>query len=198
MPLRSIVSRAGLAAVLFVAACTRDSTTATDPSDGRINFSYAGAESGRFVARGDSQTVSGREYAFASLYPTNASLPTAVVINGSMRLANGSDARVTIFAPPVLGRSSCPPGLYGCVVSARLVLNVRSSAPAEARVYDTRLIEVNLTEVNPQRVRGTFTMTAEEVAASGYFNGRTIEVRTGEFDVPLVSSAATPRALPDR
>jgi hypothetical protein len=186
MRICSILSRCGLAALLWLAACSGDSTSASDLNDGQISFSYSGAESGRFVARGDFENDNNREYAIASVYQRSVNLPIILYINGSMRLDNGSEVKLTILAPPVAVMTSCSPGLYGCEASATLVLSARSGSLNEDRVYATRSIEVDVTEVSEQRARGTFSMTVEQVSSTGQFTGRTIEVHSGEFDVPVV------------
>jgi hypothetical protein len=185
MPVRSIVSRCGLAALLSLVACGWDPTSSSGET-GRISFSYSGVESGRFVAIGGAENGGDREYAVSSLFQRSVHLPVTLVINGSVRLGNGSDAELTILVPPMVARTVCPAGFYPCEASATLVLKARSAVPGDERVYRNRSIEVNVSEVTEQRVRGTFEMTAEQLSPSGAYNGRAVEVRSGEFDVPVV------------
>lgn len=189
MPIRSILPRFGLAVVLSLAACGGDST-GSGSTDGRILFSYSGAESGRFVAKGYAENGTDPEYAYASLFRSSINSPALLVIRGSMRLDNGYDARLTIVAPSVVARTGCVPGLYGCDTSAEFVLKARSGSTNEDRIYLSRSIEVDVTEVAEQRARGTFTITLEQVAQTGAFNGRAVEVHSGEFDVPVVDLPA--------
>jgi len=45
---------------------------------------------------------------------------------------------------------------------------------------------LNVSEVTAQRARGTFEMVVQQLSDSGTFTGPTIEVHSGEFDVPIV------------
>ena len=186
MTIRSILACCGLAALLSLVACRGDSTS-SDSADGRILFSYSGTESGRFVAKGDAENGNDAEYAVASLFQSSPGSLPILVIEGSMRLDNRYDAKVTILAPPGVGRTECVPGLYGCTTYGSLNLKARSGITSEDRSYVSRSIVVNVSEVTETRVRGTFDMTLEQVSSTGEFTGRTVEVRSGEIDVPGVS-----------
>lgn len=182
--MRSTLSRCVLAALLTLAACSGDSTSPAD--SGRISFSYSGAESGRFVAKGSAKTGNDPDFAYASLFQRSVHLPTFLVINGSMRLGDGTIVKLRIVARPVVIRSVCAPGFFPCEASANLVLNARSDLPNENRDYHSRSIDLNVSEVTAQRARGTFEMVVQQLTDSGTFTGPTIEVHSGEFDVPIV------------
>lgn len=184
MAIRSTLSRCGLAALLTLAACDGDPTSPLD--SGRISFSYSGAESGSFVAKGRAEDGNDPRYAFATIHQPSWHLPTTLFINGSMRLGNGTDVKLTISAPHLVSRTLCSPGFYPCPASANLVLNAGSGLPSEERFYHARSIDVNVREVTEQRARGTFELTVDRLSDSGQFTGSMIEVHSGEFDVPIV------------
>ena len=171
-------------AALFALAGCGDSTGAAAPSEAR--FSFSGAASGEFKARGDSITDAPitRDAIGAARHPGFAS---AVDIYAVDVTGGGRGTLLFIQIPATVGTHRCARILTtDCLVSGRIKPGMDPKTQAGVAALIVASGTVVVTELTHERIRGTFNLTMGPNDTRSVFDpAHQIRVTSGSFDVKL-------------
>jgi hypothetical protein len=175
-----------LVLLLPLTACGKDDPVGPDPK-GTLSFTYSGDISGTFSASGEPKPDAGdfpqTEFAAAQAENGNVLIiglrPTqqpkfdyfGIALEGVT-----SPKTVQVCAQPTGG--ACPAVFY--------LRGFNGNGDTFDQAYVFTSGSVTISEINAERVRGSFQGTAIFISGSGQPSfGRTITVTNGQFDVPV-------------
>lgn len=183
MRIRSITTVAALAAVsLTSAACGKDGTGSDNSKVGEASFSYSGARSGSFSTRGEYQPNNTGVYDFAAAYVDDAD-GTINLVGGDARSSTTGDV-ILVSAPDREATTTCTDHTTSCDILGVFAINVNASTDDVDDLFGGDVGTVTISSRTSTRVRGTFSFRMDDLrgGATG------LDVRSGSFDVPVVSS----------
>lgn len=173
----------GTAALALALAACHDSTGPADNAVGELSFTYTGTEAGEFDASGsfDPDANDLPDYGAAFL------LGGELVVLASDKLPTGRSNLFIMTVPPTAGTTTCTATtpMSSCLIRAEFLVGV-SSDPNQGHggLYGGYVGAVQVAEIANRRVRGTFSVSLEGTGDTG----GAIEIRSGSFDVPFVST----------
>ena len=185
--------RTVLAAVslLAFAACEEVPTRTTNQTpSGRLQFSYAGTDQGSFNAEGavNRQNLDIGTYAVASR-GTVQGQEVMVVLAQVQRTDGLFDFILLTVENPRTGEVTCTADqAEPCTFDALFVLGSTASGNNTDALYSSVGGTVRITSLNEDFAQGQFTLQMEDAVSIGQDETRVIQVTSGSFNVPVVTS----------
>lgn len=166
--------------LLALAACGGDSTGATPV--GSVEFTYSGAISGRYSARGGASVLRGREAVTAVRTARDTS---SAVVFATDSVGDGSTREFQFAVPLAVGTYGCTAGEANCRWTAQFGVIRGGVVNASDTVYRSTTSTISVRSVTADRVRGTFSYTLNDARTSFEVVGATVRVEGGTFDAPI-------------
>lgn len=175
---------AGLCILLVAgAAACRDAGGPDVGARGSVDFAYGGAREGSFAARSDGRRLTRSGDLAAAFTAGDRTAPElrVMAVDAGRQPGEEDDAALSLTLPATSGPGELPIG-EGCGTS----LCASGSILLPDGVYLLTSGTVRVTEVGPDRVRGTFAATARDLLGGGE-----IAVLGGVLDVPVANGRPT-------
>lgn len=181
---RTIHKLFGSAAIALALAACGDSTGNEDSNRGSIAFTYSGAESGSFDADGEFR----RGITASSTFSAAIIDEDGITLVGNETRANNRSDLFLMLVPERRGTTTCAATDIDCEMFGLFFINVSEQDELSDGIFAGSEGSVNVTGLTEKRVRGTFSLTLEDVESmSG--TPATVRLRSGTFDVPIVTES---------
>jgi hypothetical protein len=180
----------GSAAIVLALAACGDSTGNEDSNRGSIAFSYSGSESGSFDSDGEFRRGATTSTTFSAAIINQDGI---TLIGNEARTNNRSDV-FALGVPERRGTTTCTFDDFDCDMFAVFIMNVSGTDELSDGFFGGYDGSVNVTGLTENRVRGTFSLNLEDLESTAG-TPATVRLRSGTFDVPIVSESELGGAL---
>jgi hypothetical protein len=175
------------AAMLALSACESATNSNTAP-EGSVAFTFSGDTAGAYNATGRYNRLRPDLGTFAvGGTGTLSSGEEALAVFAHAKRANNntlSDEFLLSIENPEVGTITCAVGNTACPLGAILFLG--STATDTEDIFTSVSGSVNITSLNNDRARGTFTFAMEAFGVEE--DARVLQITSGTFDVPIVDN----------